>query len=201
MSFCEPSWAKIFLAVFGMLPIIAAAQPRTIEQRTRQYISPDGSVLVEISSVGKEPGLADYESRIKFQAGDGTISCTLDYSSEDSEHGCGVVKAEWTPDSQYFVYSLASSGGHQAWHAPTQFLSRGDGKVRSLDDYFEIGITSPDFRIIAPNTIRIEVQSEAETPVSASVKLSALPRLRSWRRSRPFALKCTGSRIFRLDNP
>jgi hypothetical protein len=48
--------------------------------------------------------------------------CALDCSSEDSEHGFGIVKAAWTPDNKYFVFSLTSSGGHQSWHFPKHFL-------------------------------------------------------------------------------
>ena len=60
--------------------------------------------------VSKEAGRSEYESRIEFKSSDGKIACSLDYSSEDNEHGFRVVKAEWTPDSQYFVFSLTSSG-------------------------------------------------------------------------------------------
>jgi hypothetical protein len=41
--------------------------------------------------IGKEAGRAEYESRIEFKSIDGKIACAIDYSSEDSEHGFGVV--------------------------------------------------------------------------------------------------------------
>jgi len=59
---------------------------------------------------GKELGRSDDESRIEFRSAVDDFLCALDYSSEDSEHGFGVVKAGWTADSQYFVFSLTSSG-------------------------------------------------------------------------------------------
>src|SRR5882762_2399273 len=124
-----------FLLVFVMVFVMAAAKTAELakqEKKQRQYTAPDGGVRVVVAPVGKEAGRSEYESRIEFKSSEGKIPCALDYSSDDNEHGLGVVKAEWTPDSQYFVYSLTSSGGHQPWHAPTQFLSRKDGTVRSL---------------------------------------------------------------------
>jgi len=203
VSSCIASRAKICLAAFGMLAIIAAARSPTIEQRMRQYISPDGSVRVEVSSVGKEPGLADYESRIKFRTKDGKISCTLDFSSEDSDHGYGVVKAAWTRDSQYFVFSLVSSGGHSPMHVPTQFLSLKDGTVRSLDDYFAAGVVaSPNFKIIAPHTVKVEVAGTDGKAWDAFVKLSSPRPLRAASGSKPSLLECTAGRVFKLgDEP
>ena len=170
-----------------------------LESRTKshQYIAPDGGGRVAVVPIGKESGRADYESRIEFRSADNNLLCALDYSSEDAEHGFGVVKAEWTPDSQYFVFSLTSSGGHQAWHAPTQFYSRKEGFVHSLDDYFESGITSADFQLITPNTVKTEIRDGK----SVSVKLDALPALRSWRRAKPFIVECKGGRSIRVEQP
>jgi len=198
---------KTSLLLFVVMVSVAAAErPAETAQlakhpdRERQYKAPDGGARVVIVPVGKEAGRAEYESRIEFQSNDGKIACSLDYSSADSEHGFGVVKAEWTPDSQYFVFSLTSSGGHQAWHAPTQFLSRKDKTVRTLDDYFfEAGISKADFQLIAPNTVKTEVWEGKS--VLVSVKLAALPPLRSWRKSKPFTLDCVGGHVFKPDGP
>src|SRR6266852_3314275 len=190
------------LLVFAMVSVMTAdaAELATQEKKQRQYTAPDGGVRVVVVPVSKEAGRSEYESRIEFKSSEGKIACALDYSSEDSEHGFGVVKAEWTPDSQYFVFSLTSSGGHQAWHAPTQFLSRKDKTVRTLDDYFfEAGISKADFQLIAPNTVKTEVWEGKS--VLVSVKLAALPPLRSWRKSKPFTLDCVGGHVFKLDGP
>jgi hypothetical protein len=166
-------------------------------KRARQYAAPDSSAQVAVVPVSKKPGRSEHESRIVFGSSDGKVSCTLDYSSDDSEHGFGVVKAEWTPDSQYFVFSLASSGGHQAWHAPTQFLSRNDATIRSLDDYFAAaGISKSDFLLIGPNTIETEVWEGKSVPVS--VKLAVLPPLRL-RKSKPLLINCVGGHFFKPD--
>jgi hypothetical protein len=168
-------------------------------KKTHEYTSPDGSAHVVIVPVSKEKGRSDYESRIEFRARHGKVDCALEYSSDDNEHGFGVVKAEWTPDSQYFVFSLTSSGGHQAWHAPTQFLSLKDGMVRTLDDYFVAEITGAEFHIVAPNTVRTHIWEGKPIPVS--IKLEALPPLRSLRKSKPFAVQCVGGHVFKPDGP
>ena len=189
-----------FVSVIASLA--TAVQPAgTPEQKNQRiFTAPDSGAVVAVVPVSKERGRSEYESRIVFKSGDGKIDCSIDYSSEDSEHGFGVVKAEWTPDSQYFVFSLTSSGGHQSWHAPTQFLSRKDATVRTLDDYFTAsGISNSDFRIVAPDTVKTEVQRDKTVPVS--VKLSSLPPLRSWRKSKPFSIACAGGRVFNPDQP
>ena len=189
------------LLVFVMVSAMTAVETAELakqEKKQRQYTAPDGRVRVVVVPVSKEAGRSEYESRIEFKSSDGKIDCALDYSSEDNEHGFGVVKAEWTPDSQYFVYSLTSSGGHQSWHAPTQFLSRKDGTVRSLDDYFAAaGVSKSDFRLTARNTVETEVWEDKSVPVS--VKLAALPPLRPWRKSKPFLINCAGGHVFKPD--
>src|ERR1700676_896190 len=159
-----------FLFIFVVVSVMTSAgSPEQVKQEKKhsRYTAPDGGLTVLVVPISKEAGRAKYESRIEFKSTDGKIACAIDYSSEDSEHGFGVVKADWTPDSQYFVFSLTSSGGHQAWHAPTQFLNRKDRKIRTLDDYFAAsGISTADFRLIAPNTIRTEVWNEKAVPVT-----------------------------------
>lgn len=191
---------SLSLAVVCVMTAADTARPAKQEKKERRYTAPDGGAHVVIVPVSKEPERSEYESRIEFRSNDGRISCALDYSSGDSEHGFGVVKAEWTPDSQYFVFSLTSSGGHQSWHATTQFLSRKDGTVRTLDDYFDAaGISKADFRILAPNTVKTEIWKDNSVPVS--VKLNDLPPLRSWRKSKPFLKHCVEGHVFKPEQP
>ncbi|HWY08705.1 MAG TPA: hypothetical protein VNY24_17715 [Candidatus Acidoferrales bacterium] len=184
---CQAYMKRASLLIFVMVALMTAAvspEQAKREKKQNRYTAPDGGITVFVTPIRKEAGRSENESRIEFKSIDGRIACAIEYSSEDSEHGFGVVKAEWTPDSQYFVFSLTSSGGHQPWHAPTQFLSRKDGIIRSLDDYFEsAGISNSDFRLSAPNTIKTEVWKDKAVPVT--VKLDALPPSRSWRKSNP----------------
>jgi hypothetical protein len=165
-----------------------------------QYIAPDGGAKATVLPVGKEAGRTEYESRIEFNLRDGATLCILDYSSEDNEHGFGVVKAQWTPDSRYFVFSLTSSGGHQAWHTPTQFFNRDDRTIRTLDDYFAgSGISEAEFSLVEPHTVKTQPLKDKAMPVS--INLSVLPRLASWRKDKPFLVNCASGKVFRPDQP
>lgn len=161
--------------------------------QTHRYAAPDKSGIVEIVSAKREIKGAGYESRVGIQAGDRQQLCTIDYSSEDGQHGFSVVKAEWTPDSRFFVYSLTSSGGHQPWHTPTQFYDRAQGILRSLDDYFPGGISKADFLLVAPNTIETEAWRGRSMPITVS--LAVLPAARGTEGRRPFVVSCEGGRV------
>ena len=63
------------------------------------------------------------ESRVNILTSRGDKVGSLDSSSEDGEHGFAVAKAAWTPDGDYFVYSLENSAGHAPCHTPTQSVS------------------------------------------------------------------------------
>ena len=116
-----------------------------------EYSSPDGKYQAYVLPLPKAPyGVG--ESKIVIMAKTGQTLGVKSYGSEDGEHGSGIEKAAWTSDSRFFVYSMSSSGGHQAWHFPTYFISITDWKVRNLDDY--VGpITDPDFVLSPPPTL------------------------------------------------
>ena len=135
-------------------------------KRQQQFKAKDGT-RVMILPAGKQSGRADAESRIEFYSPQNQFLCALDYSSEDSEHGFGVVKAAWTRDNNYFVFSLTSSGGHQPWHSPTLFYTIGDNAIRSLDDYVQApGISNGDFTLQYPNVVLTQaLQGEKSVPV------------------------------------
>lgn len=172
-----------------MLLLSAPLRPDTREPK--EYTSKDGSRVV-ISPIRKWTG--DYmslESKLEFYSSDSGLQCALDYSSEDHEHGFGVVKAAWTPDNQYFVFSLTSSGGHQSWHAPTLFYSVRDSEIRSLDSYAKTaGISKADFTLRPPNTVITEVQREESIPIR--FRLDSL--LNSGHKSK-HSLSCTGGKV------
>ena len=130
-----------------------------------------------ILPIGKLPGHDSSESRLEFYSPQDQMLCALDYSSEDSEHGFGVVKAAWTPDDNYFVFSLASSGGHQPWHTPTLFYGIRDHAVHSLDSYVKAaGISKGDFSLQAPDVVLTEaLQDQHTAPVR--VDLGSLLRV------------------------
>ncbi len=200
-NFIQPTMKPPYLLFFTAVLFFAQIAGRGLPTKGRhQYVAPDGGASVMVVPISKEAGWAEYESRIEFHSGDGATLCVLDYSSEDSEHGFGLVKGQWTSDSKYFVFSLTSSGGHQSWHAPTQFFNRKDGTIRSLDDYFAAsGISESDFHLVAPDIVKTEVLRDKPVPVSIS--LTAMPPLSSWRKDKPFLLACSTGRVFKPDEP
>jgi len=134
--------------------------------------SPDGSLVAVVTTF--HTGAASAESRVEVQTRSGKPLAEWSYRSADGEHGLGVVKTQWTPDSRYFVYSLQSSGGHQPWHSPVQYFSRKSNSFRSLEEAVNGGVSNPEFGISAPDTVTVDLYPSR----SAEVSLSALETAR-----------------------
>lgn len=115
-----------------------------------RYLSPDGRYQAFISAL---PDIQSGESMVVIKTKKGKTICSKSYGSEDGEHGYSVVHAAWTPNSFFFVYSLASSGGHQPWHTPIYYVSVRDSKIRNLDDYIG-AVTQSEFELSEPDTIK-----------------------------------------------
>jgi len=164
----------------------------------REYKGKDGTrvVILPIRKWTREPAYKSYESRLEFYSPRQELLCALDYSSEDSEHGFGIVKAAWTPDSNYFVFSLTSSGGHQAWHAPTFFYGVRDSEIHSLDSYVDAaGISKGDFTLKSPNIVLTEVWRGESIPIKFR-----LDSLISSNHKSQHPLRCEGGNIIRPES-
>jgi hypothetical protein len=122
-----------------------------------RYESPDKSAVAIVFPAGKLPGYGNYESRVELRSKSGKLLAQRDYSSADGQHGYGVTKAGWTPDSNFFVYSLANSGGHQPWHSPVEFYSRTRNRIFSLDDALHDAVTNPQFTVAPPDRVTVEL--------------------------------------------
>ncbi|HTQ62005.1 MAG TPA: hypothetical protein VMI32_17405 [Candidatus Solibacter sp.] len=179
--------STIAVAVFAVVPLCGKEGTRI------EYKAKDGSRVVAASKSHRE---ATPESVLEFYSPENQRLCTLDYSSEDGEHGFGIVKAAWTPDGHYFVFSLTSSGGHQAWHSPTLFYSPRDNKIRRLDDYTtSSGISGGSFRLKPPNIVLTEEWRNG-TPVPVKFRLDSLTR--GPRKSRN-AVQCADGKVIRQE--
>jgi hypothetical protein len=62
---------------------------------------------------------------------------------------------EWSPDSQFFIFSTASSGGHSPWHWQTYFYDRKRKTFEEVDD-FTGPIIKRDFKLTAPDWIEVQ---------------------------------------------
>lgn len=161
----------LFFSLICLLFGICDAQVRSASRHVEKYKSPDKTIVATIISTERPE--ATSESRIEFRTTAGEILGHADYSSGDGEHGYGVVKAAWTPDSQFFIYSLTSSGGHQAWHSPVKFFSRKEKKVFSLDNALRDSVSNPQFDVTAPDIVTVELYFSEKKYVGSLSKLRA----------------------------
>jgi len=150
-----------------------AGPPQAHESSARasvQYKSPDESAVALVFPAGKR-GHESHESRVEVRSKSGRLLAQHEYSSGDGEHGYGVAKAAWTPDSGFFVYSLENSGGQQPWHSPVEFYSRAAGRIFSLDDALHDAVANAQFSVAAPDRVTVVLWFSKTT---RTVSLSAL---------------------------
>jgi hypothetical protein len=158
--------------------LVLFAPVSAFAQKSEKYESPDGSLRAEIQSIRKNPS-GPAESKIEILSKEGKRIWIVKYTSSDGEHGFGVFKAAWTPDSQYFVYSLVSSGGYEPGRSPIFFYDWRVERVRSFDE--EVGVVvDADFSLSAPDVVEAKIRGDGQ---SKNVKI-ALSELRGYRREK-----------------
>ena len=97
------------------------------------------------------------ESRIEILDQHKHVLASSSYRSKDGEHGLGIEKAAWTPDSLFFVFSASNSGGHQTDYFPTFVFARRKNTIMPLERALQGYVTDPDFRIVPPHGIEVFV--------------------------------------------
>lgn len=144
-------------------------------RKTTRYKSPDQSLVAVVITTA-----AASEAIVEIRDRTGKLLAKESYISEDGQHGYYVEKAQWTPDSQFFVYSLESSGGHSVMVIPTLFFSVHGKKIFDLGDLMKNNIIFPNFSIIAPDKVKVTVQAPERTVVlSLSQLLGKKNKLRA----------------------
>jgi hypothetical protein len=112
----------------------------------------------------------DMESRVVIRASNSDTLISKDYSSPRGANGYYVVNAKWSPDSQFFVYSMSSSGGHSPWSFPTMVYGRQKNRIAGFSDMIRGGPTvSADFHFAGPHTL---VASTWKQPGSLDDKIA-----------------------------
>jgi hypothetical protein len=147
------------------------------------FPSPDGARTALVLPV--DPSLhatPDMESRVDITARGRHIRASKDYSSPGGANGYYVVQATWTPDSQFFVYSLSSSGGHSPWQSPIALYSRTGNTFVSFSDLIGGDPTlSANFKIIGAHSIvattwrNRNVEQSRKVTVNLRKAMSTLP--------------------------
>jgi hypothetical protein len=159
---------SIFVAL-GFFIVSCAQQPITQGPTPPQpaqcpgVTSPDQQIRACVLSVGRHPNPPFNESRVEIRNMNGTVLATKDFKSPDGEHGRNVQKMEWSADSQFFVFSTASSGGHSPWHWQTYFYDRKRKTFKEVDD-FTGPVIKRNFKLTAPDWIEVQVQGTASDP-------------------------------------
>ncbi len=102
------------------------------------HASPDkklhASVLPVDVSLDATP---DMESRVVIRSVDGKTLNSMSHSSPRGMNGYYVDVTRWSPDSQFFVYSMVSSGGHSPWSHPTMVYSVQHNRFAHLSDMID----------------------------------------------------------------
>jgi hypothetical protein len=120
-----------------------------VAKNKREFISPDKKVrIIVFNYVDKDIVL---ESRIRVLTRKGTALFDTSFASKDHEHGFGVIQADWTADSKFFVFCMNSSGGHQPWHFFTFAYSLSVNRLISIDKTVE-PVTSK-FKLFPPDSL------------------------------------------------
>ena len=124
--------------------------------------SPDHQLRACVVEVGKFPPPLN-ESRIDIHDTSGKVVASRNFGSPKGDQGRSVVHSAWTPDSNFFVFSTRSSGGHSPWHWNTYFYSRKKNTFSLLDD--TIGaVIKPDFTVKGPDVVEATVQGTSSDP-------------------------------------
>jgi len=95
----------------------------------------------------------DMESRVVMRSNEGDTLASRDYSSPRGANGYYVVTAKWSPDSQYFVFSMSSSGGHSPWQFPIWVYGRKSNAFVALSELTGKPSLSEDFSFSGPHTL------------------------------------------------
>jgi hypothetical protein len=141
------------------------------------YASPDGALRALVVPVDVSLyATPDMESRIVIRTAKGDTLTSKDYSSPRGTNGYYVIDAKWSPDSQFFVYSMASSGGHSPWSFPMMVYSRQKNRIAGFSDMIEGRPTlSADFHFAGPhilvaNTWKQQGSLDDKIPVTVNLE-------------------------------
>ena len=160
--------------------LLTKARPETScrNSKSQIFISPDkathAQVLPADVSLYATP---DMESRVVFRSSSGDTLTSQDYSSPRGMNGYYVATAQWSPDSQYFVFGLISSGGHSPWSYPMKVYSLKKNVIANFSDMIGGNPTLSDqLHFTGPHTIVASTWKQTgaiDTQVPVTVDLEA----------------------------
>ncbi len=119
------------------------------------FVSPDKKTIASVFAADKSLNATpDMESNVAIRSMGGAALASKDYSSPGGANGYYVANAKWSPDSQFFAYSMMSSGGHSPWSFPIWVYSVKKNQFASFSDMINDSPTiSGMFTIAGPHTL------------------------------------------------
>jgi hypothetical protein len=137
--------------------LLKTPRPETscLDVAPRVFVSPDKELRAVVLPVDVSLyATPDMESRVVIRTRSGDTVTAKDYSSPRGMNGLYVVDAKWSPDSQFFVYSMSSSGGHSPWSYPIMVFSRQQKRIAAFSDMIDGKPTlSAEFKFTGPHTL------------------------------------------------
>src|SRR5262245_279496 len=119
------------------------------------FVSPDKALRAAVLPVDVSLyATPDMESRVVIRTDKGDTVTSKDFSSPRGVNGYYVHIAKWSPDSQFLVFSMVSSGGHSPWSFPIMVYSRQKNRFAKFSDMIDGRPTiSGDFSFSGPHTL------------------------------------------------
>jgi hypothetical protein len=150
---------------------IPRAESSCLTTRPEVYPSPDAALRALVLPVDVDLyATPDMESRIVVRTRVGKLLTSKDYSSPRGANGYYVFAAKWSPDSQFFVYSMSSSGGHSPWSFPMRVYSRQKNLITDFSAMIGNNPTvSGDFKFTGPHTVSATTWEKAGSDNKLSV--------------------------------
>ena len=97
------------------------------------FISPDRKTIASVFATDKSLNATpDMESNVAIRSVSGRALASKDYSSPGGANGYYVLKAKWSPNSQFFAYNMMSSGRPLAVVISDLGIQREEKSIRQL---------------------------------------------------------------------
>lgn len=115
------------IALLLLAGVSARAEPGCFG--TGDVVSADGAFTARVTRSGRS---TCGESKIEIFSADGHLMSVADYTSNDGQSGEGVIQVQWSPDSQFLVFSLTQPPGRADRPYTVAIYSSKKNKVKAL---------------------------------------------------------------------
>lgn len=158
----------------------AAGSIQRAERIARLINSPDSQLRAVIVGFAPRTNGGMNESGVEIHDHNNRAIATKDFTSPDGNDGWLVDMrfATWTPDSQFFVFNVSSSGGHQPWQSPVWFFSKAQRRFQKLSELINdrpvLSDDAANFQIVPPHSVKIRTWKNPHVPVQSEAAEIAL---------------------------